>query len=90
MKQQNNALLKQKHNLEKMIFQIPPSGVYFLKFLLEGYDNLFFLSTVNKDTGTVRLLAAKGAEKDLRLIIQEYGMTIGAPGIKLPDPLAGD
>ncbi len=75
--------------MEKIIFQIPPSGVYLLKFLLEGYDNMFFLSTLNRDTGTVRVLAARGARRDLGLIIRDFSLSMGVADISLPTSLNG-
>jgi len=43
---------------------IDPGQVFFLKFILEGYDNLFILSTIDREKGVVRI-AFPASEKKL-------------------------
>lgn len=66
--------------LERTVFQIPPSKVYLLKFILEGYDNLFFLSTLEPRRGLVQILSAKGTHGDLVQILQDLSMELGDDG----------
>ncbi|MGB9712214.1 MAG: DUF4911 domain-containing protein [Dissulfurimicrobium sp.] len=51
--------------LNEFILRIEPSMVYLLRFILEGYDNSFMVSTVDKAAGVVRIIAIEGAKEDL-------------------------
>jgi len=60
---------------------IDPSSVYFLKFILEGYDNLFFMSTLDPDRGVVSIRYAEGSRADLELLLGSMGERIGLSSI---------
>ena len=40
-------------NLEELILRIAPDKFHFLKFILEGYDNMAVLSSLNSKEGLV-------------------------------------
>ena len=63
--------------LEKFTLRIDPSSVYFFRFILEGYDNMFVLSTVDQRAGLVEVRAVKGSVKDLLLILRSLESIIG-------------
>ncbi|RPI52133.1 MAG: DUF4911 domain-containing protein [Deltaproteobacteria bacterium] len=63
--------------LEKFTLRIDPSSVYFFRFILEGYDNMFLLSTVDQRIGLVEVRAAKGSVYDLLLILRSLKFIIG-------------
>ena len=63
--------------LETFTLRIDPSSVYFFRFILEGYDNMFMLSTVDQRAGLVDVRAAKGSLKDLLLILRSLKSIIG-------------
>jgi hypothetical protein len=63
--------------LEKFTLRIDPSSVCFFRFILEGYDNMFMLSTVDQRAGLVDVRAAKGSLKDLLLILRSLKSIIG-------------
>jgi len=63
--------------LEKITLRIDPSSVYFFRFILEGYDNMFMLSTVDQRAGLVEVRAVKGSIKDLLLILRSLKSIIG-------------
>jgi len=63
--------------LEKITLRIDPSSVYFFRFILEGYDNMFILSTVDQRAGLVDVRAAKGSVNDLLLILRSLKSVIG-------------
>jgi hypothetical protein len=50
--------------------RIAPSRIGFLRFLLEGYDEMALLSTINNRTGTILLRYARCFESQLFLILQ--------------------
>lgn len=62
--------------LKKFILQIEPSSVYFLRFILEGYDNMYMLSTLDQPKGLVRIIAAEGAQDDLMEILRSLDWKI--------------
>ena len=47
--------------MKEFIVRINPAKVYYLRFILEGYDNLFLVSTIDKGEGLVRILAVEGS-----------------------------
>ncbi|MCD6200020.1 MAG: DUF4911 domain-containing protein [Deltaproteobacteria bacterium] len=63
--------------LEKFTLRIDPSSVYFFRFILEGYDNMFVLSTVDPRAGLVEVRAVKSSVKDLLLILKSFKSIIG-------------
>lgn len=63
--------------LEKFTLRIAPSSVYFFRFILEGYDNMFVLSTVDPRAGLVEVRAVKSSVKDLLLILKSFKSIIG-------------
>ncbi len=63
--------------ISSSIFKMNPSRVYFLKFILEGYDNLFVLSTIDRQKGIVEIQYVEGMEDDLQCILEEIGDFIG-------------
>ena len=48
---------------------INPDQVYFLKFILEGYDNLFLLSTLDRQKGLVSIIFPKTERELLNMIL---------------------
>lgn len=63
--------------------RINPSEICFVKFILEGYDGLAVLSTVDAVRGVVRLAVAPGREQELEPLIGFLSETI------LMEPVAG-
>lgn len=63
--------------LKKIILRIDPKAVYFLRFILEGYDNLFVLSTVDRHIGMVEVQTTEGSIEDLSLILASLEAEIG-------------
>jgi hypothetical protein len=54
-----------------MQLRISPDRIHFLKFILEGYDNLATLSTVNARQGLVEIHYPPEIEKDLTDLLTE-------------------
>ena len=51
--------------------KISPDRIHYLKFILEGYDNLAILSTINARQGLVEIRYPPENEKDLRYLLSE-------------------
>jgi len=54
---------------EELFLRISPDKFHFLKFVLEGYDNLAILSSHDMASGIVRLRYLSSARRDLHLLL---------------------
>jgi len=54
-----------------MQVSINPERIYFLKFILEGYDGLAIQSTVDAKSGIVEIRYPPEMENDLQLLLAE-------------------
>jgi len=57
-------------------YRIDRSEICFLKFIIEAYDGLAVLTTVDPETGIVILNIAPGCEADVETILQELKKNI--------------
>ena len=55
----------------KKYYQIDRREISFLKFILEAYDGLAVLTTVDSEKGIVVLNIAPGCEADVEMILQD-------------------
>ena len=51
--------------------KISPDRIHYLKFILEGYDNLAILSTLNARQGLVEIRYLPESKKDLTDLLTE-------------------
>jgi hypothetical protein len=56
--------------------RISPDRIHYLKFILEGYDGLAILSTLNARQGIVEVRYPPEAEKDLAVLLTEINAEI--------------
>ncbi len=61
---------------------IDPRQVYYLKFILEGHDNLATMSTFDRRQGIVDLRIPAGNEDMVRELLASIGAEIGLKDIK--------
>ena len=54
-----------------MQLRISPDKIHYLKFILEGYDNLATLSTINARQGLVAIRYLPESERDLTDLLAE-------------------
>jgi hypothetical protein len=57
-------------DLDTLYLRIAPSRFHFLKFILEGYDNLAILSSIDGAGGIVVLRYATESAGDLFLLLE--------------------
>lgn len=50
-------------------FFVRPREIYFLRFILEGYDGLAVVTTLQPEAGLVQISVAPGCEEDLEQIL---------------------
>jgi hypothetical protein len=63
-------------NLEELILRIDPSKFHFLKFILEGYDNMAILSSLNSRDGLVVIRYPANFAKDIFSLLASIGKKI--------------
>ncbi len=64
-------------SIRRLTLNIKPSMVFLLRFILEGYDNMFVLTTLDKKAGLVEIQYCQCMEKELATILKEIGDEIG-------------
>ncbi len=57
--------------------KIHPDRVFFLKFILEGYDNMFITTTLDRIRGVVLIRCAQGCSEELIDILESVKDKIG-------------
>jgi len=57
-------------------FQVDSQKIALLRFLLEGYDNLCLLTTLDKKKGFVRILTAKTQQKYFEEVLEKINHKI--------------
>ncbi|MEJ2032435.1 MAG: DUF4911 domain-containing protein [Deltaproteobacteria bacterium] len=57
--------------------RIAPDRIHFLKFILEGYDGLAILSTIDPHQGYVRLRYSDSAQDELRSLLLNLAPQLG-------------
>ena len=55
----------------KKYYRVDRREISFLKFILEAYDGLAVLTTVDAEKGTVVIAVAPGCEADAEMILQD-------------------
>lgn len=68
-------------NCSKLRLQIAPERIHFLKFILEGYDGLAIMTTIDSQQGLVEISFPPEQEQELALLLAELrpGLNPGRP-----------
>ena len=66
----------------EITLQINPERIYFVKFILEGYDGLAVLSTVDPIQGTIKIYCPNEVRADVEQLLKELAPSIHATGIR--------
>jgi hypothetical protein len=56
--------------------RIDPEQIYFLKFILEAYDNLTIMSTVDQIEGVMELKYPSELEQDVKQVLQSMAQRL--------------
>ena len=76
MKKAMNCGVQKKKQCSLLQMEITPDRIHFLKFILEGYDGLALLSTVDAGQGIVEIRYPPEIEHDLKKILHNIGPQI--------------
>jgi hypothetical protein len=63
--------------LASLDVRIAPNRIHFLKFILEAYDNLAVLSTIDPQQGLVRLRFPGEVRNELLALLHDLGGQLG-------------
>jgi hypothetical protein len=63
--------------LARMQLRIAPARIHFLKFILEGYDGLAVVSTLDPRQGLVELKYPRELQADLDALLASLGQGVG-------------
>jgi len=63
-------------SLASLRIRIDPEQIYFLKFILEGYDNLTIMSTVDRIDGVMELKYPPELEEDVKGVLQSMAQRL--------------
>jgi len=68
----------------KQYYRVDRRKIHFLKFILEGYDGVALLSTVDSRLGIVRLYISPGCEEEVKDILRDVGETVRIELVEYP------
>jgi len=63
-------------SLASLRIRIDPEQIYFLKFILEAYDNLTIMSTVDRIDGVMELKYPVELEEDVKGVLQSMAQRL--------------
>jgi len=66
--------------LQKLMAIVDPKEVYWIRYILEAYDNLFFMRTKEKNIALIEISHHKACQNDIIEIIKDMGPRIGLKG----------
>ncbi|MBU1002422.1 MAG: DUF4911 domain-containing protein [Proteobacteria bacterium] len=78
------------HTSRRIYLRIAPADIAFFKFILESYDNLAYLSVVDKHTAVLQLVHTSGTEREIREFLETMRNEISFTEIALPPRTTGD
>ena len=64
--------------LTSLLVRIPSEQIYFLKFILEAYDNLAIMSTVDRIKGIVELKYPPELDNEVKQILQSMNLRLNS------------
>lgn len=62
--------------LTSLLVCIAPTQIYFLKFIMEAYDNLTIMSTVDRVNGIVELKYPPELDNEVKQILQSMNLRL--------------
>ncbi|BBD08798.1 DUF4911 domain-containing protein [Desulfovibrio ferrophilus] len=78
------------HDSRRIYLRIAPSDIAFFKFILESYDNLAYLSVVDKHTAVLQLVHTAGTERETREFLETMRDEVPFTEITLPSRTTGE
>jgi hypothetical protein len=66
---------------------ISPGEIHFLRFIMEAYEGIGVVTTIDPTLGLVQLSIAPGCEEDVARILEEEASTLQTRPVTLPSEL---
>jgi hypothetical protein len=66
-------------------FKVAHRDMVFLKFILEAYEGMNVMSTVDNRTGIIRIAIMKGFEGDMDALLADLGRQVGMEPVEWND-----
>ncbi|GAB6177698.1 hypothetical protein JCM16814_25890 [Desulfobaculum senezii] len=66
----------------RVYLRMNPADMAYLKFILEGYDNLAYLSTVDRYSAVAQFVYTKGQEREALTFLEDMRKELGFTIIK--------
>ncbi len=70
-------------NFMSFWFCIDPAKTHFLRFIFEGYDNEFQMTTIDRENAVLRVRATRGSEGALIRLLLDLQDKIGLKSIDI-------
>ncbi len=95
MKQKGKSLQRQPRACSKRHFIIAPPNIHLLRFILEAYEGIGLVTTLDASLALVELSIAPGCEPEVAQIMEEEAESLQLRPVNLeqgepPDPLGGN
>lgn len=68
-------------------FIIDPYQIHYLRFILEAYEGIGVLSTIDRNMGLVEIDVAPGCEEEIELILRSEGKSMNLRPVDLNEVL---
>ncbi len=75
---------QQKISMHYLFYKIQKQDLYMIKFLIEAYENLMTISTVDEGMGKIQITVAPDFLEDCQMILKDMGQRF--PMILLDEP----
>lgn len=67
-----------------LFYRVDPYEIHYLKFILEAYEGLATLTTLDSDTGLIQLAAPPGSKDSLESLLEALGRELGLERVAAP------
>ncbi|MEI6306119.1 MAG: DUF4911 domain-containing protein [Deltaproteobacteria bacterium] len=73
------------HEMICRYFKVASHDIVYLKFILEAYEGMNVMSTVDNANGIIRIMIMRGFEEDMEELIKELGTRVSMEPVDWPD-----
>jgi hypothetical protein len=67
-----------------LFYRVDPYEIHYLKFILEAYEGLATLTTLNSKTGLIQLAVPPGRKDSLESLLEALGRELGLERVAGP------
>jgi hypothetical protein len=69
-----------------LFYRVDPYEIHYLKFVLEAYEGLATLTTLDSATGLIQLAVPPGRQDRLESLLEALGLELGLERVTAPQP----